>query len=313
MRAVFSRILYGLILFGSLILAWAGHSLLGYPIYYVTAVMLVGAGLLVWAIEYLMPYTEKWKPPASQMGLDFAHSMLSSFGVALLMRTTVLTGLAYFGTQLTASLGWSLWPSHLPVALQLVITLLIADLGAYTAHRIMHLTNWGWRIHALHHSPVKMHFMAAGRTHPFNAVFTMLLENGPILFMGISPEALLLFSVYKGVNGFLQHSNIDLKPGFLSYIIATNDAHWWHHSKVRGESETNFGNTTMIWDQVFGSFYMPSAVRPRQEVGIDNAAIPEHFFVQLTTPFTLQNYETDVEPPTAAAPEVVRPELATGS
>ena len=293
-RGFLSAIMYPLILLGSLFAAAAVHSQ-GFDTGPTTGSILLTTGLLIWLLEYLMPYTDTWHPSKSQMGTDFLHSVFSSFLVALLMRATLLALFTEYGAKIAANFGSSFWPSHWNVAAQLVLALLIADLGAYTAHRMMHLTRVLWRIHAVHHSPEKMHFLAAGRTHPFNAIWTLTLENGPVLFLGISPEALMLLSVYKGVNGFLQHSNIDLRPGFLSYILATNEVHWWHHSAVNKEAQHNYGNTTMIWDQVFRSFYLPKEVRPRVEVGIDNAHLGNNYLKHLAVPFTLQSYETNAD------------------
>ena len=46
-----------------------------------------------------------------------------------------------------------------------------------------------------------------------------------------------------------------MTPGFLSGILATSDVHRFHHSSDLDESNTNFGNATMIWDRIFGTFH----------------------------------------------------------
>ena len=64
----------------------------------------------------------------------------------------------------------------------------------------------------------------------------------------------MLLLVFKACNGMLQHSNIAMTPGFLSGILATSDVHRFHHSSDLDESNTNFGNATMIWDRIFGTY-----------------------------------------------------------
>ena len=169
------------------------------------------------------------------------------------MQLSVYPVLADVGTRFIELAGTGLWPSNWPLALQLALALLIADFGAYWMHRFMHTNRIGWRMHALHHSTQRLHFLASGRAHPFNAFLTLSCETGLLVMLGIPSGTLILFMVFKAVNGLLQHSNIDLRPGLLNYVFATNDVHRWHHSDNQLESSKNFGNTTMIWDHIFGS------------------------------------------------------------
>ena len=68
----------------------------------------------------------------------------------------------------------------------------------------------------------------------------------PVVLLGITPEAYTLLLVLKGVNGLLQHSNVAMTPGPLSYLVVTSDVHRFQHSTDLGESNTNFGNATMV-------------------------------------------------------------------
>ena len=253
------------------------------------AVFLVGALLLV--VERLMPHSERWKPTWGTVGIDVLHNIVTAALVAPLVRAVVFALLVGVGAQLATAIGFGLWPSDLPLALQLLLALVVADLGAYSAHRVMHLTRAGWRVHAVHHSAAKLHVMASARTHPLNAVLTLTCETGPLILLGISPAALGAWTVYKAVNGLLQHANIALRPGWLSYVVATSDVHRYHHSVHLDESNRNFGNTTMLWDHVFGTFHLPRGEEPGLDVGIADAAIPESYWAHLAVPFRLSHYE----------------------
>lgn len=292
-------------------------SLLGYPVFLalpiVATVILMGRELPVWAatglpalaivllvlpLERAMPYTPKWQPSWRVFGLDLLHTLVASNVIAPFARITAFALLAQLGTAATEQLGFSLWPHTWPMVLQLTFAVLLADLGAYSAHRWMHLTRVGWRIHAVHHSMSKMHVIAAARTHPFNGLLTLSLETGPLILLGVSPEAFAAWTVWKAVNGLLQHSNVDFRPGWLSWVLATNDVHRWHHSVKLDESNTNFGNSTMVWDQVFRTFFLPANRRPRLEVGVADAVIPENYLMHLATPFWLDRFEAEAKEPT---------------
>lgn len=253
------------------------------------AVLLVGALLLI--AERVMPHSPTWQPSWGTLGIDVLHNGATAFLVAPLVRAVIFALLVDVGARLAGAVGFGLWPSEWPVALQLVLALVISDFGAYSAHRFMHLTRFGWRLHAVHHSAAKLHVMASARTHPFNAVLTLACETGPLILLGISPAAVAAWTVYKAVNGLLQHANIDLRPGWLSYVVATSDVHRYHHSVHLHESNTNFGNTTMVWDHVFRTFHLPRGEEAGLEVGIADAAIPESYWAHLAVPFRLGHYE----------------------
>lgn len=255
-------------------------------------VVLVSA-LLIGALERIAPHSPRWHLVPRTAALDVTHSLVSAFAVVPVVRG----GLAWlFFHAAAAASGWldsGLWPSSWPLALQLALAVVVADFGAYWAHRSMHRFDVLWRIHVLHHSPVGLNFLAAGRSHPFNALLTLSAETAMVLALGISPDALALLTVYKGVNGLLQHSNIDLRPGLLSQILATSDVHRWHHSRSMAESNTNFGNATMIWDRLFGTFYLPHDRKPPLEVGVEGLALPERYLAHLALPFVMQRYQQE--------------------
>ncbi len=245
-------------------------------------------------LERVMPYRRDWRTQPKIAAIDIVHSLVAANGVLPLMRVTVFAGIATVSASLAESTGSVMWPSSLPFVVQMALAVLIADLGAYTVHRLMHIYRVGWRLHAVHHSVDRLDVFAAGRAHPFNAAATLSFENGLLILLGVPADVLVVFSVYKGTNGLLQHSNVDFRPGALVYVFATTDAHRWHHSSVLGESNTNFGNTTMVWDHIFGSFSLPGGRHGPALVGIDNARVPENYLVHLAIPWSLQRYERPV-------------------
>jgi sterol desaturase/sphingolipid hydroxylase (fatty acid hydroxylase superfamily) len=51
----------------------------------------------------------------------------------------------------------------------------------------------------------------------------------------------------------------------------------------------------MIWDRLFGTYFLPTDRRPGVEVGVAGAAIPESYLAHLATPFLLDRYEQAVD------------------
>jgi len=277
---------YPLLLAAALAGAW-GLMRAGVADFVTIATVVVASALVVWLLERTHPFTPQWTPSRRGLLLDLLHTLVSSNGVALLVRATVLTGVVMLGDYLRTVTGISVWPDQWPLVAQLLLAIVVGDFGAYWAHRIMHLTDIGWRIHAVHHSSAKLHLLASGRTHPFNTMFVFTLETGIVLLLGVPHDVLLLMSVFKAVNGLLQHANVDFRPGVLSHVMTTSAVHRWHHSEVIDESNHNFGNNTMLWDKLFGTFYLPSDRPAPRAVGITGSTIPESYLAHLATPFTL--------------------------
>jgi len=289
-RRVVAYASYPVVLLGTVLAGWALLSS-GAPLFIGTGLVLLVCGIVVHLIERVSPFSQRWTMGLSDARLDLTHTLVAALMVAPVLKATVLAAIAYGGAYLSSRYGFDLWPTGLPIGVQLMLAVLIADLGAYGIHRWMHLSPFGWRLHVLHHSTEKLHVVVAGRAHPFNAALTLTAEALVLILLGVPPIVYALVTIYKGANGFLQHSNADLRPGFLSYFLATNDVHRWHHSLDLDESNTNFGNTTMIWDRIFGTFYLPEKA-PSDQVGVADLNIPGSYWAHLATPFVLPDYET---------------------
>ena len=85
----------------------------------------------------------------------------------------------------------------------------------------------------------------------------------------MNEEVLTTYLVFYGINGFFQHSNINVKFGFLNYIISSSELHRWHHSEIPRESNGNYGNNLIIWDVIFGTWFLPKD-RSVKEIGLRN-------------------------------------------
>lgn len=287
MRNFLSRLLYPTILVGSVVAAASIHAATELPILLVGVGVVVTSGALVWALELAMPYTRAWRPSGRHLRLDMLHTAVSSI-VAQPVKALILLALATFAHP---HVGLGLWPTEWPFALQVVLAIPLADLGIYLGHRLMHVTDVGWRVHAVHHSTAKLHFWAGARSHPFNVAVKIILESGTLLLLGIQPEVYALWLVFMSVNGLLQHANVDLRPGVLSYVLATNIVHRVHHARDIALSSSNFGNVTMVWDRLFGTFRLPS--EPVTDVGAAGYDIPERYGAHLLAPFVLPRFESD--------------------
>ena len=162
--------------------------------------------------------------------------------------------------------------------------MVIADGLRYWLHRLAHEWEPLWRFHAVHHSPHKLYWFNVGRFHPIDKGLQIYLDTIPFVLVGVGGAVLGLYIVCYAINGFFQHCNIDLRLGPLNYLISGPELHRWHHSMVKHESNRNYGNNLIIWDLLFGSWYLPIE-REVQDLGLVNRAYPTAFLEQLRVPY----------------------------
>ncbi len=233
-------------------------------------------------LERLLPYNSTWKPIASDWKMDSIHLVLFQTILPKAFKAIVLI-LALRWIPSDFGLIQGVWPHHWPILIQALLMMFFSDFFRYWIHRLSHTIPALWRFHAVHHSLKKLYWLNTTRIHPVEKIIQLIFEVGPFICLGVVKEVLALHLVLYGLNGFLRHSNIDMKFGWLNYVISTNELHRWHHSQIIEESNANYGSDTMIWDVIFGTFYWPKARRVG-DLGLMNAQYPSDFSGQMSAP-----------------------------
>ncbi|RTZ64378.1 MAG: hypothetical protein DSZ35_10310 [Verrucomicrobia bacterium] len=244
----------------------------------------VAVGLTVITLmELKFPHRQEW--------LAKRGDVLNDLSYMFLVQVLLVKILSFFFSitllKMLRSSGYTfdrLWPDTWPVYTQAVLMVLSADFLRYWLHRLSHKWMLLWRLHAVHHSPHKLYWINVGRFHPIEKGLQFLFDSLPFIVLGVSGKVLALYFVFFAINGFFQHCNIELKLGPLNYIVSGPELHRWHHSVVLGESNKNYGNNLIIWDLVFGTWYLPKTKMVR-ELGLKNRKYPLDFLSQLKTPF----------------------------
>ncbi len=248
-----------------------------------TYIPVLVAALTITMCEQFFPHRRDWLPNRKDVLNDtiymvIVQSLLPKF-IGFFVSITLLQ---YFQAQGTLANG--LWPQHWPIVSQVLLMLISAEFMRYWVHRLAH--NWKplWQFHAVHHSPHKLYWVNVGRFHPLEKMLQYLFDALPFILLGVSEEVLAGYFVFYAVNGFFQHCNIELRLGYLNYLISGPELHRWHHSMRTEESNNNYGNNLIVWDLVFGSWFLPRR-RVVDALGLVNRSYPLGFMGQLKTPF----------------------------
>lgn len=248
---------------------------------YIAAVLSTGAVTL---LEFVIPYQRSWQPKWDDVKNDLmfmvAVQLVLPQALTLLLSVTLLRFLETLNLPLT-----QLWPREWPLAAQVALMLLTAEFFRYWLHVAAHNTEALWRLHAVHHSPKKLYWLNVGRFHPLEKALQYLLDVLPFIVAGVGEEVLALYFIFYATNGFFQHSNVDARYGLLNYVVSGPELHRWHHSRLVKESNSNYGNNLIVWDLVFGTWFLPTD-RGVGELGLMNRAYPLDFLGQMTAPLT---------------------------
>lgn len=258
----------------------------------VTAISLTAAVVLVLLVlERVHPYQKEWLHSHGDIRTDLIHNLVN-FWIPEVYTVLFVGGLTVAGAWLSKTLGVPLWPAEWPLIAQLLLALVIGELGTYWIHRWMHESPFLWRFHAAHHSAPRLYWLNAGRFHPIDLFAQQFLALTPLVLLGADTRIIALHTLFTAAHGMFQHCNIDIRLGLLNWFFSMAELHRWHHSKHLEEANTNYGANLILWDIVFGSRFLPQDRKPPTEIGIEALPdFPAGYWAHLGSPFRWKEIE----------------------
>lgn len=266
-----------------------------------TSMVIVGSAFVLIALERRIPYDSRQRLFRKGLIEDLVvYGLLQSYVLALVIATLIermdgVTGL--FGLHLVSS--WPVW-------VQLVFFLVTHDLYIYAFHRLQHRVPLLWRLHEAHHATADVDWISGARSHPIEILINQTIEFAPIVLLGAAPEVIVMKGALDSIWGMYIHSNIDVRSGWLQYIMNGPEMHRWHHAVEI--IDVNFSTKLAIWDWLFGTAYHPNQ-KPRG-YGLAKGNFPSGYFRQVLYAFRIPGRSrpdikvsaTGRAPPPAIAP-----------
>ncbi|HVV87859.1 MAG TPA: sterol desaturase family protein, partial [Kofleriaceae bacterium] len=181
--------------------------------------------------------------------------------------------------------GVGLWPDAWPVAAQVVLALLVADVVSYAQHRAIHRVPWLWPLHALHHQPRRLDVVKAGRFHVVDFATATAAAYLPLVALGAPAAMLAWVAIVTAVLGVLQHADVRMPtPAWLDAVVCTPAAHWRHHGRAAAD-DGNFATVCMLVDRALGTFVATGGTRPAA-LGLARDPLPAGWLPSVLAPFT---------------------------
>jgi sterol desaturase/sphingolipid hydroxylase (fatty acid hydroxylase superfamily) len=256
----------------------------GAPLVVSTYVPVLLAAALVTILELNFPYRPDWRPPVSEIKTDLGFMTIVQLAFPPLVGFVFTYALIGPARALHLPIS-ALWPHAWPIWSQALLMILVVDFLRYWLHRAAHQSDTLWRLHSVHHSVEQMYWLNTARFHLLEKALQMTLDSLPFLLMAVDPTVLALYYIAYATNGFLQHCNIDLRYGVLNYIVGSAETHRWHHSRIPRESNANYGNTVIVWDLLFGTWFLPQQ-RAVDALGLQDPTYPKSFWALMRAPFS---------------------------
>jgi len=213
----------------------------------------MGLSLLMFApLERLMPARQnRGRAPWSDWMYFWVNPTIGAWGA--------LTFIALLGATIRALLpAWVLhWTAGRPVAWQLFLAVLLAELWGYWAHRLAHAIPWLWRFHRVHHSIEEMRWISAHRQHPIDVIWLIAGANLPAFALGVNLRPLAAFIVFERCYTVFLHANLDCSYGLADHFLASPRFHHWHHDAGEVGLNRNFAGIFSVLDWIFGTYHPP--------------------------------------------------------
>lgn len=216
---------------------------------YYAAYLAVLMGVLL-LIEWRNPLQPQWCMTSSSFfRRDLPYSVIAG-ATMFLAQLLAGWGVIWLGmTEGGAFLDLGLIPS-------VIITLLMVDLLWYWLHRWGHegrgrVGCWLWRVHVAHHLPQQVYLLMHGVSHPLNVIFVRTLFTVPAFLLGVTVE------------GLVSHFNVNMRVGWVNYLLMGAELHRYHHSADPHEAK-NYASTVAVWDLLFGTHVYRPDVLPNK-------------------------------------------------
>ncbi|WP_242124887.1 sterol desaturase family protein [Sphingobium sp. Sx8-8] len=210
----------------------------------------IGFKILLLTLEYFYPRYESWRLTWKELATDLFYVGL---GYTLLRTVDNYIGDGAMIEAIQQQFHWDkfIWFMSLPLLVQAFLISFIFDFGQYWMHRGMH--NWYplWLPHSVHHYITQLNINKGAVGNPVELFLIGLGIGG---FFDFLPRAALLAGAIGMSISTYQHINVRFNtPRWWRFLFNTTEHHSLHHSRDFEATRSNYSNTYIFIDRMFGT------------------------------------------------------------
>ena len=210
----------------------------------------IGFNALLLGLEWVNPRFESWRLTWKELATDLFYVGL---GFTVLRLADTYVGSDAIIGSLLHLVSWEkfTWFLILPLLLQAFLIAFIFELGQYWMHRAMH--NWYplWLPHSVHHYITQLNINKGAVGNPVELFLIGLGVGGMFDFL---PRAALIAGAVSMAIGTYQHVNVRFNsPRWWRFLFNTTEHHSLHHSQDYEATRSNYSNSFIFIDRMFGT------------------------------------------------------------
>lgn len=210
----------------------------------------IGFTILLLGLEWVNPRFESWRLTWKELVTDLFYVGLG-FTLLRIADTFIGSDVMAEAIQHHVHLDKFIWFMSLPLLLQAFLISFIFDFGQYWMHRGMH--NWYplWLPHSVHHYITQLNVNKGAVGNPVELFLIGLGIGG---FFDFVPRAVLLAGAVGMAIGTYQHINVRFdSPRWWRFLFNTTEHHSLHHSRDYESTRSNYSNSYIFIDRMFGT------------------------------------------------------------
>lgn len=210
----------------------------------------IGFRILLQILEFVNPRHKSWQITWKELATDLFYVGIS-YTCVRLVDNYIGSDVIIETLQKSFDFDKFAWFTSLPLLLQAFLIVFIFDFGQYWMHRGMH--NWYplWLPHSVHHYITQLNVHKGAVGNPLELFLIGLGIGGLFDFL---PRAFLLAGAIGMSVGAYQHINVRFNsPRWWRFIFNTTEHHSLHHSQDFESTRSNYCNTFIFIDRMFGT------------------------------------------------------------
>ena len=208
---------------------------------------------LMTALEFMMP-RDRYPASGRIAGAMFWTLWLAATAAALALFHRLWEALGI--RPLVVLPTDAAWAGPLAGVIAPLLGAVVYDFFFYWCHRAQH--RWLWKFHAAHHSITELSAVNAFHHISEPLVQIALIAIPSSLIAADTSVALPAVLILLQLQNTYIHSPSTIHLGPLRRLLVDNRFHRIHHSVERRHFDHNFGAMTTLWDQLFGTAWMPA-------------------------------------------------------